>query len=133
MPPSLPKSPAALADATWHDIAAYYDALAAERPTTDTARDWLRRWSLLEELVNEASSQALIAYTGNTADAAAEARYLRFVTEIQPNAEARQTGLAVLLLATGIDDADVATLLREFRTTVSIFRDANTELSLIHI
>ena len=127
MPPSLPNSPAELADATWHDIAAYYDALAAEGPTADTARDWLRRWSLLEELVNEASSQALIAYTGNTADAAAEARYLRFVTGIQPNAEARQTGLATLLLATGIDDTDIATLLREFSTTVSIFRDANTE------
>ena len=127
MPPSLPSSPADLADASWPDIAAYYDALADSGPTRGTAREWLRRWSLLEELVNEAGSQALIAYTGNTADEAAEARYLRFVTEIQPNVEARQTGLAALLLATGIDDADIATLLREFRTSVSIFRDANVE------
>ena len=125
MPPALPKSPADLADATWPEIAEFYDALAAEDPTRDTARAWLRRWSLLEELVNEASSQALIAYTGNTADAAAEERYLRFVTEIQPNVEARQTGLAELLIATGIDDADIAILLREFRTTVSIFRAEN--------
>ncbi len=125
MPPALPKSPADLADATWPEIAEFYDALAAESPTRATAREWLRWWSLLEELVNEASSQALIAYTGNTADSAAEARYLRFVTEIQPNVEARQTGLAELLIATGIDDADIATLLREFRTTVSIFRAEN--------
>ena len=127
MSPSLPNSPADLADASWPDIAAYYDALAAEAPTLATARAWLRQWSLLEEMVNEASSQALIAYTGNTQDADAEARYLRFVTEIQPNVEARQTGLAELLIATGIDDADIAILLREFRTTVSIFRHANTE------
>lgn len=127
MPHSLPNSPADLADASWPDIAAFYDALAADGPTRHTARAWLRQWSLLEEMVNEASSQALIAYTGNTADAACEARYLRFVTEIQPNVEARQTGLAEMLLATGIDDGDIATLLREFRTTVSIFRDANTE------
>ncbi len=125
MPPALPKSPADLADATWPEIAEFYDALAAQSPTRATAREWLRQWSLLEELVNEASSQALIAYTGNTADSAAEARYLRFVTEIQPNVEARQTGLAELLIATGIDDADIATLLREFRTTVSIFRAEN--------
>jgi oligoendopeptidase F len=125
MPFSFPKSPAELADATWPAIAAYYDALASAAPSRATAREWLQRWSLLEELVNEAASQALIAYTGNTADAAAEARYLRFVTEIQPNAEARQTGLAQLLIATGIDDADLAVLLREFRTTVSIFREAN--------
>ncbi|MDZ7631212.1 MAG: M3 family oligoendopeptidase [Gemmatimonadaceae bacterium] len=125
MPPSLPNSPADLADATWPEIAAFYDALAAAAPTRETAREWLRQWSLLEELVNEAASQALIAYTGNTADTTAEARYLRFVTEIQPNAEARQTGLAELLLATGIDDPDIAILLREFRTTVSIFRDEN--------
>ncbi|HYW51435.1 MAG TPA: M3 family metallopeptidase, partial [Gemmatimonadaceae bacterium] len=125
MPLSLPTSPAELADATWPDIASYYDALAADAPTRESARAWLREWSLLEELVNEASSQSLIAYTGNTADSAAEARYLRFVTEIQPNAEARQTGLAKLLIATGIDDADIAILLREFRTTVSIFREEN--------
>ena len=125
MPPALPKSPADLADATWPEIAEFYDALAAEHPTRSTARAWLRQWSLLEEIVNEASSQALIAYTGNTADSVAEARYLRFVSEIQPNAEARQTGLADLLIATGIDDADIATLLREFRTTVSIFRAEN--------
>ena len=127
MPQLLPTSPAELADASWPEIAAFYDALAVEGPTRETARAWLRSWSLLEEIVNEASSQSLIAYTGNTADPAAETRYLRFVTEIQPNVEARQTGLAELLLATGIDDADIATLLREFRTTVSIFRDANTE------
>ena len=125
MPSSLPKSPADLADATWPEIATYYDALASVAPTRESARAWLREWSLLEELVNEAASQALIAYTGNTADADAETRYLRFVTEIQPNVEARQTGLAQLLIATGIDDADITILLREFRTTVSIFREAN--------
>jgi oligoendopeptidase F len=125
MPTSLPNSPADLADSTWPEIAAYYDALAALPLTRETAREWLKQWSLLEELVNEASSQALIAYTANTADSAAEARYLRFVTEIQPNVEARQTGLAKLLLDTGIDDDDLRGLLREFRTTVSIFRDEN--------
>jgi oligoendopeptidase F len=125
MPTSLPNSPADLADSTWPEIAAYYDALAALPLTRETAREWLKQWSLLEELVNEASSQALIAYTANTADSAAEARYLRFVTEIQPNVEARQTGLAKLLLETGIDDDDLRGLLREFRTTVSIFRDEN--------
>ncbi len=125
MPTSLPNSPADLADSTWPEIAAYYDALAALPLTRETARGWLQQWSLLEELVNEASSQALIAYTANTADGAAEVRYLRFVTEIQPNVEARQTGLAKLLLDTGIDDDDLRGLLREFRTTVSIFRDEN--------
>lgn len=125
MPLSFPQSPADLADASWLEIAGLYDALASDGPTRDTARAWLRRWSELEEFVNEAASQALIEYTGNTADPAAEARYLRFVTEIQPNADALQTGLARLLIATGIDDADIAVLLREFRTTVSIFRDEN--------
>ena len=121
----LPTSPADLADASWLEIARYYDSLAAAAPTRGTVREWLRQWSQLEEMVNEAGSLALIAYTGNTSDAAAETRYLRFVTEIQPNVEARQTGLAALVLATGLDDADLTTLLREFRTTVAIFRDAN--------
>ena len=104
---SLPKSPADLAEATWPEIAKYYDELAAAAPTADTAREWLRQWSLLEELVNEASSLALMAYTGNTADSKAEAQYLRFVTEIQPNVEARQTGLARLLLACWLDQVEI--------------------------
>jgi oligoendopeptidase F len=112
MPPSLPNSPADLVDASWAEIAEHYDRLAEQAPSRETAREWLRQWSLLEELVNEASSLALIAYTGNTADSAAETRYLRFVTEIQPNVEARQTGLARL---------------REFRSTVAIFRDENVQ------
>jgi oligoendopeptidase F len=127
MPPSLPNSPADLVDASWAEIAEHYDRLAEQAPSRETAREWLRQWSLLEELVNEASSLALIAYTGNTADSAAETRYLRFVTEIQPNVEARQTGLARLLLATRIADADIAILLREFRSTVGIFRDENVQ------
>ncbi|MCU0626582.1 MAG: M3 family metallopeptidase [Gemmatimonadaceae bacterium] len=122
---ALPESSAALTDATWPDIAAHYDALEAAAPTAESARAWLADWSRLEELVSEAGALAMTTYTGNTADAAAEARYLRFVTEIQPQAEARQVALARLLLATGIDDASLAQLLREFRGTVAIFREAN--------
>ncbi len=122
---ALPDSPAALAGATWDDVAVHYDALAAVPPTRETARAWLADWSRLEELVSEAGAVAMTTYTGNTADGEAEARYLRFVTEIQPQAEARQVALARLLLATGIDDAELAVLLREFRTNVAIFRDAN--------
>ena len=45
MPLSFPQSPADLADASWLEIAAFYDALASDGPTPETARAWLRvRW-----------------------------------------------------------------------------------------
>jgi oligoendopeptidase F len=122
---ALPDSSAALADATWDDVAAHYDALEAAPPTRDQARAWLADWSRLEELVSEAAAVAMTTYTGNTGDAEAERRYLRFATEIQPQAEARQVALARLLMETGLDDADLAQLLTEFRGTVAIFREAN--------
>ncbi|HWJ20715.1 MAG TPA: hypothetical protein VNS52_00050, partial [Gemmatimonadaceae bacterium] len=72
----LPTSPAAFADATWDDVARYYEALAAAPLTRENAEAWLAIWSRLEELVAEAGTVAMNAYTGDTADPAKEAAYL---------------------------------------------------------
>jgi len=65
---SLPASPAAFADAGWSDIAPYYEELATSPLSRDNVEDWLKSWSQLEELIDEAGTIAMIAYTGDTAD-----------------------------------------------------------------
>jgi oligoendopeptidase F len=124
----LPDSPAAFADATWDDIAPYYEALATAPLTTADADAWLARWSRLEELISEAATLAMIAYTGDTADAANETAYLRFSTQIYPKLDEQGVRLARRLLEVGFEPPDLSTTVRRFRTDAEIFREESVPL-----
>lgn len=126
----LPDSPAVFAAASWDDVQPYYEALAVAPLDPDDApavERWLATWSRLDTLVGEAGTLAMIAYTGNTADSAAEASYLRFSMEIFPRLEEQQVRLARRLLELGWTREDFETTLRRFRTDIEIFREANVE------
>ncbi|MHB1223198.1 MAG: M3 family oligoendopeptidase [Gemmatimonadaceae bacterium] len=127
-PADLPSSPDAFAGATWDDVAPFYEALAAAPLDTTTVEQWLGRWSTLEELVAEAGTLAMTAYTGNTADPVLEAAYLRFSTEVFPKMDEQQVRLARRLLDLGWSRDDLDELLKQFRTDAEIFREANVPL-----
>lgn len=124
----LPDTAAGFADATWADLAARYAELAAAPIDATTLEPWLARWSRLDELVTEAASLAMIAYTCDTADTTKEAAHLRFSTEILPQLEEAEVALAKKLVAVGTDRPDFVTTLRRFRTAIEIFREANVPL-----
>ena len=124
----LPSSPDALANATWADLAPYYDALAAAPLTAEAAPQWLREWSRLEELIGEAAAIATIAYTCDTDNPSKEAAHLRFAAEIAPKQDEQQVRLARRLLDLGWDDPELATVLRRLRTDAALFREENLHL-----
>ena len=124
----LPASPDAFTTATWADIAPYYDALAAAPLDAATVESWLDDWSRLEELVGEAGTLAMVAYTGDTTNADAETAYLRFSTEIFPRIDEQGVRLARRLLDLGWSRPDLEVLLRQFRTDAEIFREENVPL-----
>jgi oligoendopeptidase F len=124
----LPASPDAFAGASWSDIAPYYAALADAPLAAADAEAWLADWSRLEELVAEAGTKALIAYTCDTADPAKEQAYLRFFQEIVPQADAQQVRLARRLLDLEIARPDLQPVLEQFRSDVRIFREENIPL-----
>src|SRR5690606_14869214 len=117
----LPASPDAFANATWSDIAPYYENLLAAPLDADGAADWLAEWSRLEELVGEAGTLAMTAYTIDTRDEERERAHLRFSTEIFPQMEEQQAALARRLIALGWSRPDVEVMLRGMRTDVEIF------------
>lgn len=125
----LPATPEAFADATWDDIAPHYEALATMPLSHETADAWLAAWSRLDELVGEAGTVAMIAYTGDTADPQKEAAHLRFSTEIAPRLEEQQVRLARRLLDLGYTRPDLEQTIEQFRTDAEIFREANIPLS----
>jgi oligoendopeptidase F len=122
----LPSSPEQLATASWPDIKALYQAVL-NAPANDTAQ-WLGTWSRLEEVVEEAGTRAMIAYTCDTSDPAKEQANLRWSAEIFPQAAELQTLLAKRLVASGFTRPDLATVLRGMRTDIEIFREENVPL-----
>lgn len=133
----LPDAPEALRDAAWGDLAPLYDRLAEleEPPFGGGANEgtlhhawreaWLQTWSRLDALVHEAYALAYWDYSRDTADAAIEARYLRWASEIGPELEEVHTRLARRALALGVERTDMREVLADWRTDVELYRDAN--------
>lgn len=124
----LPDSPSEFAQATWSQVAPYYQALASRPLDVGTVETWLKDWSRLEEMITEAAAQAMIAYTVNTDDRAREANHLRFSTEILPKMDEESVRLARRLLELQYTRSDLLTMLERFRTQIAIFREQNVPL-----
>jgi oligoendopeptidase F len=127
IPTPAPATPADLRDATWDDLAPLYDEVAAA-PITGDGTAWLAQWSRLQELVEEAASIAMIDYTCDTADPLKEAANLRWSSEIMPQVIEQHVRLAGRLVASGLEPVGMEMVLREFRTDIAIFREANLPL-----
>jgi oligoendopeptidase F len=124
----LPESSAGFADATWESLAPFYRELELAPLDASTLEAWLARWSRLDELVTEAASLAMIAYTIDTADEAKKAAHLRFSTEVLPTLEEAEVALAKRFVGVGTDRADLQTALKRFRMSIEIFREVNVPL-----
>lgn len=125
---NLPDSSAAFKDATWADIAPYYQDLATRPLDKTNAEEWLRAWSDFEAMLAEAAALAHFAYSCNTADAAVEAAQLRFASEIDPKADEQRSRLQRRLVELGYETPELATTVRRFRNQLELFREANVPL-----
>ena len=118
--------PRDLSQAGWADIEPRYDLLAT-RPLDDVEA-WLRDWSRFEEVLGEAHSLALLAYTCDTGDVEKRAAELRFSRDIAPRAREQGVRLARRLLDTGYSTPALEPQLRRFRNQHGLFREANVPL-----
>jgi oligoendopeptidase F len=126
-------TPEAFAEATWDEIALYYEELATCPLDESNVEEWLQIWSNLESALREAASLANIAYTTDTGNAAKEAANLRFTSEIGPKTGEQQVRLARLLLggplgSIGHERDDLVTTLQRMRNQRDLFREENVPL-----
>jgi oligoendopeptidase F len=124
----IPASPAAIADASWADLAPVYDELEGRALDPTNVEDWLSQWSKFDEILTEAISSAMIAYTCDTGDPAKEAAHRRFSIEIAPKADERAVALARKFAALGYSRAGLEQMVARFRRSIEIFREANVPL-----
>jgi oligoendopeptidase F len=123
--PTLPASPADVADSSWADLEPLYLALAESPLSPEAVRPWLAAWSALDSVIEEAYGLAMIAYTADTREAKSEAAYLRWATEIAPKLHEIHVRLGRRLLPLEPGLPDLRVMLRETRTDVEIFREEN--------
>ena len=121
-------SPQSIRDASWADLEPSFDLLLDRPIDRDNVESWLAEWSRLEEIVTEAISTAMIAYTCDTADEDKEATHRRFVVEIAPKVEEKSVKLAEKFAALGYDRPGIEQMTARFRRAIEIFREANIPL-----
>jgi oligoendopeptidase F len=113
------------------------DELLAATLTQESTPGWLREWSVLAAIVDEAYGLAVRATNENTADEEAEKTFLHFVEEIGPRMEVAAQALRRKLLEYRDyqPPADQREMLRRFRNEADLFREENvpiqTELGVL--
>ncbi len=114
----------------WSTAQPHVDALLAAPLDAASVDGWLRQWSDLTAVLDEAGAQIYREVTENTADTAAEQRFEHFMGVIVPQAKVAEQALKQKLLAVaGYQSGDGAALLvRRFRNEAAIFRAENVEI-----
>src|SRR5262249_44548174 len=125
---ALPKSASAFQDATWDDVAPYYEELATRPLDLTNVEAWLREWSDFESMLAEAAALAHFAYSCDTADEASERAQLRFGSEIEPKADEQRTRLHPRLGQLRDETPQLATTVRRFRNQMELFDERNVPL-----
>ena len=125
---TLPESPEAFKDATWQDVAPYYDDLESRPLSPEDAEEWLGEWSRFESLLSEAAALASFAYTCDTADETREKAHLRFSSQISPRAQERRTRLQARLVELGYVRPGLEMVVQRFQNQLTLFSEANVPL-----
>jgi oligoendopeptidase F len=112
---------------SWDNLSGAYDELAA-RPLESDVAAWLADWSRFSESVMEAAAWLSIRRSQDTTDEAAKSAYLHYVREVAPKIQEAENGLRRRLVDAGFDDPRMATVLRQFRADIDLFREENLAL-----
>lgn len=126
MPTALPDSALQTLDWTWDQWRPAFDELRDAPLDAGTAADWLAAWTRLSNLLSEAYARLSVATTADTADA--EARFRAFLGGVYPSAMAADQELKRRLLDLGAEPPGFAVPLRNLRSEVELFREANLPL-----
>jgi len=125
---TLPETADAFRDATWDDVAPYYDELASRHLDRGNVEAWLADWSHFESLLTEAGALTHFAYSCDTGDKGRERAWLRFSSEIRPQAEQARSRLRSRLVELGYVRPGIEVMVQKFRNQLELFRAENVPL-----
>lgn len=128
----VPNPPFPIDPTDWETFKSRYERLLAMPLDESNLADWLKEWSDLNRLVEEAGSIIYIESTLDTADPAREKAFLDFVENVEPHFRRADQALKERLLAQ-VDDVDLlgpemTIPLRRMRNQAELYREANVPL-----
>ncbi len=124
----LPETTLEFLNWTWDSIEPYYANLEARPLTAETLDNWMADWAHLGKHLDEAYWRLWVDTTLDTQDAAAEARFETFLSQIQEPAHAAEFRLKKKLLASGLQPHQFTAPLRNLEAEVALFRESNLPL-----
>ncbi len=128
----IPDTPFPIDPTQWESFAGHFERLLHVPLDEANVRDWLREWSDLNRLVDEAGAIVYIESTLDTADPAREQAFLNYVENVDPNYRRAEQALKERLLAFAADDdafgPEMRMALRKMRNQADLFREANVPL-----
>jgi oligoendopeptidase F len=125
---TLPTAAESILALTWSDYEPFYQELEARPLNHENIEAWLNDWSRVAETADEHYWRLAIATTVNTADAAIEAAFNKYIEEIQPAVKTAEQKLKDKLLANSLSPKSFETALRMMRAEAEIFSEANLPL-----
>ncbi|MEZ4671887.1 MAG: M3 family oligoendopeptidase [Anaerolineae bacterium] len=126
---TLPKDTATFMNWSWSQIEPYYDALATRELSAATVDTWLKEWTLLGELIGESYTRLYVATTVDTTDEAAVTRFHTYLGDIMEKVEPKEQILREKVIASGLNPPGFEIALRNMKTDVALFREANIPLN----
>ena len=124
----LPQRAQEFIDWTWPQIEPYYQELTDRPINASTVERWLKDWTHLSKLVYETNERLVVATTVDTTDLGAERRYSDFLDKIYPSAQAAEQKLKEKLLISGLEPEGLEVPIRNMRSEVELYREANLPL-----
>lgn len=125
---TLPTDAASILSLTWSDYEPFYEELESLPLTHENIEAWLNDWSRLAETADEHYWRLKIATTVNTADAAVEEAFNKYIEEIQPPVKIAEQKLKKKLIASGLSPKSFETALHVMRAEAEIFSEENLPL-----
>ncbi len=125
---TLPKTSTEILSWNWTHFEPYYADLQARSLSAQNVEAWLDDWTALTDRLTEISSRLYVNAGINTADAAAEQRYLDFLEHIFPKVLSADQVLKEKLLQSGLTPVGFEVPLRNLRAEAALFRSENLPL-----
>lgn len=128
----VPNPPFPIDPTDWETFKSRYEHLLAAPLDEANLPEWLKEWSDLNRLVEEAGAIIYIESTLDTTDPAREKAFLTYVEDVEPHFRRADQALKERLLAQAVaDDAlgpEMAVPLRRMRNQAELYREANVPL-----
>jgi oligoendopeptidase F len=125
---ALPKTSSEALSWNWTQFEPYYIDLKNRPLSEQTIATWLDDWTALANCLTEISSRLYVDAGANTADAAAEQRYLDFLEQVFPQILSAEQTLKEKLLQSGLTPAGFEVPIRNLRAQAALFRTQNLPL-----